>query len=62
MEASDFEAYFRVMYPKLVRFAQRRVAAELAAELAAAALRRTWVKGVADPVGEDEERQRQSLA
>ena len=62
MEASDFEAYFRVMYPKLVRFAQRRVAAELAEDLAAAALQTIWVKDVAAPVDEHEERQLQSLA
>lgn len=62
MEASEFEAFFRIMFPKLVRYAQRRVAPELAEDLAASALQAIWVKNVEAPVDEHDERRLQSLA
>ncbi|WP_408898464.1 RNA polymerase sigma factor [Nocardioides sp. R1-1] len=62
MEASEFEAFFRSMFPKLVRYAQRRVDPEQAEDLAATALQTIWVKNLPSCRDEVEERQLQSLA
>lgn len=61
MEASEFETYFRTMYPRLVRYAQRRLDPEQAEDLAAMALQTIWVKDVPSPTTEIDERRLQSL-
>lgn len=63
MEVSDFEDFFRATYPKLVRYAQRRVDPEQAEDLATAALQALWAKDLsASPRGGDDRPALESLA
>lgn len=62
MEIQEFEEFFRLMYPKLVRYAQRTVDPTAAEGLAAAALQTMWSKGLGSPQANLAERSRQSFA
>ncbi|MFL6060663.1 MAG: RNA polymerase sigma factor [Marmoricola sp.] len=62
MEQSDYEEFFRLMYPRLTRFAQRRFSAHDAEELAAKALVTIWDKDLPAPADQQSARSLQSLA
>lgn len=62
VETPAFEGFFRVMYPKLVRYAQRRVDPAVAEDLAAMTLEAIWVKDVPAPRDEVGQRKLQSFA
>lgn len=62
MEASEFETFFRAMFPRLVRYAQRSADPSHAEDLAAAALQVIWVKNLPVPRDEREQRGLESLA
>lgn len=62
VDAKTFEEFFRQMHPKLVRYARRRLDADLALDVSAQAMQTIWVKNLAAPNGDVELRQLQSLA
>lgn len=62
MDAGEFEAFFRDMHPRLVRYAKRRLDADTALDVASQAMQTIWAKNVATPVDATERRQLQSLA
>lgn len=62
MEEAEFEAFFRAMFPKLARYAQRRLDPDAAQDIAAAALKQVWIKDPATPADALDERRLQSLA
>lgn len=62
LEQSDFEEFFRLMYPRLTRFAQRRFSAHDAEELAAKTLVTIWDKDLPAPQDAGSSRSLQSLA
>lgn len=62
MQVEGFEAFHRLMYPKIVQYARRRLDVDVAYEVASQTLQAIWDKDVDDPEGEIEERGLRSLA
>jgi len=62
VQISEFEAFFRSVHPRLLRYARRAVDAATAQELAAQALQSLWTKDLPAATDEVQERQLQSLA
>lgn len=62
MQVEGFEAFHRLMYPKIVRYARRRLDVDAADEVASQTLQAIWDKDVDDPDDEIEERRLRSLA
>lgn len=62
MRVEGFEAFHRLMYPKLVQYARRRLDLDVADEVASQTLQAIWDKDLDDPDGEIEERSLRSLA
>lgn len=62
MQVEGFEAFHRVMYPKIVQYARRRLDHDVADEVASQTLQTIWDKDLDDPDGEIEERSLRSLA
>lgn len=62
VDAGEFEAFFRDMHPRLVRYAKRQLDADTALDVASQAMQTIWSKNVETPVDDTERRQLQSLA
>jgi RNA polymerase sigma-70 factor (ECF subfamily) len=62
VDAKAFEKFFRDMHPKLVRYAKRRLNADLALDVSSQAMQTIWAKKISAPRDEIEQRQLQSLA
>lgn len=62
VEAAEFEAFFREMHPRLVRYAKRRLDPDTALDVASLSMQTIWSKNVTMPVDDTERRQLQSLA
>ncbi|GAA1723889.1 hypothetical protein GCM10009710_00810 [Aeromicrobium alkaliterrae] len=62
VDEPSFEAFFHLMFPRLSRYAQRRVDPMAAEDLAAAALETIWNKDVDTPADDVAHRKLQSLA
>lgn len=62
MEVPEFEAFFRKMFPRLVRYGQRSFSAAQAEDLAIAALEVMWRKDLPAPTAEQDENRHESLA
>ena len=62
MQVEGFEAFHRLMYPKIVRYASRRLDASGADDVASQTMQALWDKDLDDPADEIEERKLRSLA
>lgn len=62
VDAGEFEAFFRDMHPRLVRYAKRQLDPDTALDVASQAMQTIWAKNVAAPVDDSETRRLQSLA
>lgn len=62
VDAGEFEAFFREMHPRLVRYAKRRLDPDTALDVASLSMQTIWSKNVTMPVDDTERRQLQSLA
>lgn len=62
MSEDEFEAFFRLMRPRLLRVAMRSLDVESANEVAISALHTIWTKAVPAATNQREQRQLQALA
>ena len=62
MEEAEFEAFFRAEFPRLVRYAQRRVPPAQAEDMAVAAMQTMWTKNLPSPEKETDRRGLRALA
>jgi RNA polymerase sigma-70 factor (ECF subfamily) len=62
VQVEGFEAFHRLMYPKILRYARRRLDAGAADDVASQTMQALWDKDLDDPADEIEERKLRSLA